>query len=317
MIRTNYDWMVARDALQEVSLVFGADEIKLSNNEIGLFEIKDIDLKASKLAGVSGTNMIANAAFIEIHRSCIAEIEYILQTCQYNGMGLSSVVVDRSDSWDNDIFSVYKAWNHFHSYRVTSAGDLRLYIGTDEGWEYDKTYESSPLVMFGTVYNGVYDYSQGKYLEQGEEPKNHEEIVDKRQGELIKALRDLRQVFRLKGKGGFAKQLEKLIILASILELHLVKTEGNSKGLHIAEYSFYDDVKGCYRNHRIEMVYDKVLVDESNINESKWHKDIVKLQSKVNKTTLDDLFLLYNLFLDAVNMETDTTDWLWSIYNGE
>ncbi len=314
MIRTNYDWMIAKSAIQEVSLYFGADEIKLSNNEIGLFEIKDIDIKASKLAGVSGTNLIANAAFIEIHRFCIAEIEYILQTCQYNSTGLSSIVVERSDSWDNDIFSVYKAWNQYHSYRVTKAGDLRLYIGTDEGWEYDKTYETSPMVMFGTVYNGVYDYSQGKYLEQGEEPKNHEEIVDKRQGELIKALRDLRQVFRLKGKGGFAKQLEKLIILASILELHLVKTEGNSKDLHIAEYSFYDDVKGCYRNHRIEMVYDKVLADESNINESKWHKDIVKLQSKVNKTARGDLLLLYNLVCEAMTDDRDSMEWVWNTY---
>ena len=105
MIRTNYDWMVARDALQEVSLAFGADEIKLSNNEIGLFEIKDIDIKVSKLAGVSGTNMIANAAFIEIHRSCVAEIEFILQTCQNNGNGMTAIVVESDNCWDNDIFS--------------------------------------------------------------------------------------------------------------------------------------------------------------------------------------------------------------------
>jgi len=314
MIRTNYDWMIAKSAIQEVSLYFGADEIKLSNNEIGLFEIKDIDIKASKLAGVSGTNLIANAAFIEIHRSCIAEIEYILQTCQYNGTGLSSIVVDRSDSWDNDIFSVYKAWNQYHSYRVTKAGDLRLYVGTDDDWEYDKTYESSPLVMFNTAFDRVYDYSHGMILEQGEEPKNHEEIVDKRQGEFIKALRELRQVFRLKNKGSFAKQQEKLIVLASILEMHLVKSEGKNKGLRVAEYTYYDDVMGCYRNHRIEMVYDKVLADESNVKDSKWHKDIVKLQSMVNKTARSDLLLLYNLFCDAMTEEMDTIDWVWNIY---
>lgn len=314
MIWTDYDQMVAMDAIEELRLVFGTEVIELSMNQIGLFEVKGISMEVSKLAGVSGTRISADAAIIEIHRTSYAEIEFILQTCRNNGNGMAKIEVDSNNLWFSGLYSVNQAWNHFHSYRVTSAGDLRLYIGTDEGWILDKTYETSPMVMFGTVYNGVYDYSQGKYLEQGEEPKNHEEIVDKRQGELIKALRDLRQVFRLKGKGGFAKQLEKLIILASILELHLVKTEGNSKGLHIAEYSFYDDVKGCYRNHRIEMVYDKVLVDESNINESKWHKDIVKLQSKVNKTARGDLLLLYNLVCEAMTDDRDSMEWVWNTY---
>ena len=317
MIRTNYDWMIAKSAIQEVSLYFGADEIKLSNNEIGLFEIKDIDLKASKLAGVSGTNMIANAAFIEIHRSCIAEIEYILQTCQYNGTGLSSIVVERSDSWDNDIFSVYKAWNQYHSYRVTKAGDLRLYVGTDEGWEYDKTYESSPLVMFNTAFDRVYDYSHGMILEQGEIAENHEDIVNKHTREFIKNIVDIRRVFGIRSKDGNLKRKERFILLASIVDLHLIKEKGDNKSLNIAKYTYYDDVFECYRNQRIEMFYDEIVNADDNVKASKWHKEIVKLQGKMKKTTLDDLFLLYNLFLDAVNMETDTTDWLWSIYNGE
>ena len=317
MIRTNYDWMVARDALQEVSLAFGADEIKLSNNEIGLFEIKDIDLKASKLAGVSGTNMIANAAFIEIHRSCVAEIEFILQTCQNNGNGMTAIVVESDNCWDDDSYSVYKAWNHFHSYRVTSAGDLRLYIGTDEGWEYDKTYESSPLVMFDAAIDRVYDYSHGMILEQGEIAENHEDIVFKHNKEFIKTLVDIRRIFGIRSKDGNLKRKERFILLASIVDLHIIKEKGDNKSLNIAKYTYYDDVFECYRNQRIEMVYDEIVNADDTVKAYKWHKEIVKLQGKMKKTTLDDLFLLYNLFLDAVNMETDTTDWLWSIYNGE
>lgn len=314
MIRTDYDQMVAMDAIEAVRLIFGTEVIELSMSQIGLFEVKGISMEVSKIAGSSGTRLSADAAFIEIHRTSYAEIEFILQTCRNNGNGLARIEVENNNWWFDGFYSVNRAWNRFHSYRITSAGDLRLYIGTDEGWKYDKTYETSPIVMFGSVITGVYDYSHGNLLEQGEEPKNHEEIVDKRQVELIKALREIRQVFRLKNKGGFAKQQEKLIILASILELHLVKTEGKSKGLRIAEYTFYDDIMECYRNHRIELVYDKVLSDESNIKASKWHKDIVKLQSKVNKTARGDLILLYNLFCDAMTEEMDTIDWVWSIY---
>ena len=314
MIYNDFDQMVAMNAIEEVRLVFGTEVIELSMNQIGLFEIKGISMEVLKMAGSSGAILSADAAFIEIHRNSVAEIEFILQVCRNNGNGLAKIEVDLDNRWFNESFSVNLAWNHFHSYRVTSAGDLRLYIGTDEGWNCDKTYETSPMVMFGKVYNGVYDYSQGKFYEQGEEPKNHEEIVDKRQVELIKTLRDIRQVFRLKNKGGYAKQQEKLIILASILELHLVKTEGKSKGLRIAEYSFYDDVMGCYRNHRIEMVYDKVLADESNIKASKWHKDIVNLQSKVNKTARGDLLMLYNLIIEAMTDDRDSMEWVWNIY---
>ena len=246
MILTNYDRLIGRDAIDRVILNFGTEEVSLSSEDIGLFYIRKIDTVVTKVAAVSGKNMTAGEVFIEISNTCKGEIEYIVDICDNKNGTLLDVEVYTNDWANKDCYHVGQAWISHNSYRITARGDLRLFVGTDKNWPYNDVYESSPIAMFGGD-SDAFDMHEVKMLEKGEVAGNHVQIVRKQQENLINTLIDLKRVFKFEWKTGTKIQRGKLILLASILDLLLIKEKGK-KGLSIAYYTYYVVLYGLLTN---------------------------------------------------------------------
>lgn len=231
--------------------------IEVEGDDIGIFNVRGIKTAVDSINNYDGESRTADEAIIEIHRSKVGEIELLIDSL--NERDIPIIYMDIKFWCQSLRYYLSKITRKFISYRVTSKGDLRIYIGTDKGWYLDEIFETSPDSMYKFA-DYWYDETGSVLYKEDEQPYNYEDIIYEREEWAAKVI--YASIIVL---GNKRIHRNRLALSLSVLDLRMRMSM--QKCLNICEYTYWDEEDSVYHNIRVdELIRKYKYIDVSDLD---------------------------------------------------
>lgn len=259
-----------RGELTAVILHMADKEIIFSNEDLGYFTLDKVEDSYTKEFSAFKEEKKAGEVVMVISPKCVGEIEWILS--HHHSCAIYAMTVGYEDQCGNNFFRKYDlfdAWKTEHRLRVTSMGQLMVFIGAKD-WEFSNSYESLPDWWFefmGEVSNkGAVLYTEDTPIELRQ---SHYQVYSDSMFELTQLIEDVKECFKVKTKA-------KVIMILSIFDLYSMH---HGRTYNIDKYT-YLDTDGTPRNLRIENGWKNCSKEYTRVPPTEMRKLATKLKNK-------------------------------------
>ena len=310
MIRQHFDF--EENTIMELVITVGEYEIVIDGNKVGLFELSGISKLMNKF-GTSMTGYKADGLLLELHHDLVGEVELLVKEMSRNsGAGICSIEVIHTDSMASEKYSVYEAFRNYHFYRVNSAGDLRIILGSQSDCLYLRHFEVSPSCFFD-INEDSHSACGGMYAALPElKAKNYKGLVYGRMRKIagiIAAMQKYsdmdthkaRECANADGAGSY----DMFILYLSIFDKYIQYKY--NRQLCISSYTYYDEDLRQWKNDRVTNImrwYPNISPD------AEYKDDMQSIHNWLQYKNLTELGMVYyqvcnssnnSFFKDSIN----------------